>query len=195
MLRQHYAGYELRDCWPSHIHAVWELSTLAAAWHHAYGGQRPDLARALEFYDRWLPGTMRRIAAITRVACPTAPPAAARTSGHRRAMVAHRRVPCPRTRRRRNHRKYRRPRFRSLPPGPGRIPGMELGDVVFAGNQDPAVSVGTRAHGRLDALARAWASAAAARTWPDRSTPASPWLPRTAGAAAQAGEVVWALVI
>ena len=65
VLRQHYCGYELRDCWPSHIHAIWELSTLAAAWHHAYGGQRPDLTRALEFYDRWLPGTMRRIAAIT----------------------------------------------------------------------------------------------------------------------------------
>jgi hypothetical protein len=41
VLRQHYAGYELRDCWPGHIHAVWELSTLAAAWRHAYGGQRP----------------------------------------------------------------------------------------------------------------------------------------------------------
>jgi hypothetical protein len=60
VLRRHYGGYELRDCWPSHIHAIWELSTLAAAWHHAYGGKRPDLARALEFHDRWLPGTMRR---------------------------------------------------------------------------------------------------------------------------------------
>jgi len=70
VLRRHYGGYELRDCWPRHIHAVWELSTLAAAWHHAYGGQRPDLARALEFYDRWLPGTMRRIAAITRGCVP-----------------------------------------------------------------------------------------------------------------------------
>jgi hypothetical protein len=70
VLRQHYSGYELRDCWPSHIHANWELSTLAAAWHHAYGGQQPDLARALEFYDRWLPGTMRRIAAITRTCVP-----------------------------------------------------------------------------------------------------------------------------
>ena len=29
VLRRHYGGYELRDCWPSHIHAVWELSTLA----------------------------------------------------------------------------------------------------------------------------------------------------------------------
>ena len=70
VLRQHYGGYELRDCWPRHIHAVWELSTLAAEWHHAYGGTRPDLARALEFYDRWLPGTMRRITGITGKCMP-----------------------------------------------------------------------------------------------------------------------------
>jgi hypothetical protein len=70
VLRQHYGGYELRECWPRHIHAVWELSTLAAAWHHIYGGQRPDLARALEFHDRWLPGTMRRIAHMTRTCVP-----------------------------------------------------------------------------------------------------------------------------
>jgi len=66
VLRPHYDGYELRDCWPRHIHAIWELSTLAAEWHRAYTGSRPDLARALEFYDRWLPGTMRRITGITR---------------------------------------------------------------------------------------------------------------------------------
>jgi hypothetical protein len=70
VLRQYYGGYELRECWPSHIHAVWELSTLAAEWHHAYGGTRPDLARALEFYDRWLPGTMRRITGITGKCMP-----------------------------------------------------------------------------------------------------------------------------
>jgi hypothetical protein len=70
VLRQHYGGYELRDCWPRHIHAVWDLSTLAAEWHRTYGGQRPDLARALEFYDRWLPGTMRRITAITGQCMP-----------------------------------------------------------------------------------------------------------------------------
>ena len=70
VLRQHYSGYELRDCWPRHIHAVWELSTLAAEWHHAYGGTRPDQARALEFYDRWLPGTMRRITGITGKCMP-----------------------------------------------------------------------------------------------------------------------------
>ena len=70
VFRRHYGGYELRDCWPSHIHAVWELSTLAAAWHDAYGGPRPDLGCALEFHDRWLPGIMRRIADITRTCVP-----------------------------------------------------------------------------------------------------------------------------
>jgi len=70
VLCQHYGGYELRDCWPRHIHAVWELSTLAAEWHRTYGGSRPDLAPALDFYNRWLPNTMRRIAGMTR-ACMT----------------------------------------------------------------------------------------------------------------------------
>jgi hypothetical protein len=70
VLGQHYGGYELPDCWPRHIHAVWELSTLAAEWHHTYGGKRPDLGRALEFYDRWLPGTMRRITDMTRKCVP-----------------------------------------------------------------------------------------------------------------------------
>ena len=70
VLRPHYGGYELRDCWPRHIHAIWELSTLAAEWHRTYAGARPDLARALEFYDRWLPGTMRRITDITRGCMP-----------------------------------------------------------------------------------------------------------------------------
>jgi hypothetical protein len=70
VLRQHYGGYELRDCWPRHIHAIWELSTLAAEWHRIYDGTRPDLAQALEFHDRWLPGTMRRITGITGKCMP-----------------------------------------------------------------------------------------------------------------------------
>jgi hypothetical protein len=70
VLRPHYGGYELRDCWPRHTHAIWELSTLAAEWHRTYRGNRPDLTRALDFYDRWLPGTMRRITGITRTCTP-----------------------------------------------------------------------------------------------------------------------------
>ena len=70
VLRQQYGSYELRDCWPNHPQAIWELSTLAVEWHRTYGGTRPDLARALEFYDRWLPNTMRRITDMTRTCIP-----------------------------------------------------------------------------------------------------------------------------
>ena len=65
VLRREYGGYQLPACWANHPHAIWELSTLAAEWHRTYSS-RPDLDRALEFHDRWLPGTMRRIADITR---------------------------------------------------------------------------------------------------------------------------------
>jgi hypothetical protein len=65
VLRPHYGGYQLRDCWASHPHAIWELSTLAAEWRRTYDGEHPSLDRALEFHDRWLPGTMRRVADIT----------------------------------------------------------------------------------------------------------------------------------
>ena len=66
VLRREYAGYQLPACWANHPHAIWELSTLAAEWHRTYSSNRPSLDRALEFHDRWLPGTMRRIADITR---------------------------------------------------------------------------------------------------------------------------------
>jgi hypothetical protein len=66
VLRREYGGYQLAACWANHPHAIWELSTLAAEWHRTYSRQHPDLDRALEFHDRWLPGAMRRIADITR---------------------------------------------------------------------------------------------------------------------------------
>ena len=66
VLSPEYGGYQLPDCWPNHPHAIWELSTLAAEWHRTYSPRQPSLDRALEFHDRWLPGTMRRIADITR---------------------------------------------------------------------------------------------------------------------------------
>ena len=66
ILRREYGGYPLPACWANHRHAIWELSTLAAEWHCTYTRNRPSLDRALEFHDRWLPGTMRRLADITR---------------------------------------------------------------------------------------------------------------------------------
>jgi hypothetical protein len=66
MLRREYGGYQLPECWANHPHAIWELSALAAEWHRTYNRKRPGLNRALEFNDRWLPGSMRRITDITR---------------------------------------------------------------------------------------------------------------------------------
>ena len=37
---------------------------------HGPGCDHADLGRALEFYDRWLPGTIRRITGITRTCTP-----------------------------------------------------------------------------------------------------------------------------
>ena len=66
VLRPNYGGYELRDGWPTHNLVIWKLSNLAAEWHRTYSGKLPDLPRALEFYERWLPGTMRRVSEYTR---------------------------------------------------------------------------------------------------------------------------------
>jgi hypothetical protein len=46
------------------------LAAQVAEWHCIYSSIRPDLARTLEFYDRSLPGTMRRITGITRTCIP-----------------------------------------------------------------------------------------------------------------------------
>jgi hypothetical protein len=70
VLRAEYGGYPLPGCWANHPHAIWELSTLAAEWQRTYDRKHPDLNRALEFNDRWLPGTMRRLADITRQCKP-----------------------------------------------------------------------------------------------------------------------------
>jgi hypothetical protein len=65
VLRPNYGGYELRDGWPSHIHVIWELSALAAEWYWTYSRKLPDLTRALKFYERRYPGTMRRVIEYT----------------------------------------------------------------------------------------------------------------------------------
>ena len=62
----HGGSYELAGCWDRHEQALWELGAIAARWQQAYDRDRPDLALALEWQDRWLPGAMRRIAEATR---------------------------------------------------------------------------------------------------------------------------------
>ena len=64
ILRSSYPDSAPAACWPNHWQAVWELSTLAAEWRRIYQRPAPDLAGALDFHDRWLPGVSRRLAAI-----------------------------------------------------------------------------------------------------------------------------------
>jgi len=52
----------LRPCWPNHPEAVWELSTLMAEWERVYGDpDNRDLAGALWWHERWLPGVIARL--------------------------------------------------------------------------------------------------------------------------------------
>jgi hypothetical protein len=96
VLHREYGGYQLRGCWANHPHAIWELSTLAAEWHRTYSRKRPSLDRALEFHDRWLPGTMRRIADITRRCNPEcAARRPAPTAAHRLTPSGHQPPPAP----------------------------------------------------------------------------------------------------
>ena len=65
-LRPHYPGYAARlpRCWAAHGEAVWELSTLAAEWERIYADEENrDLASALAWHDRFLPGVLSRLAA------------------------------------------------------------------------------------------------------------------------------------
>jgi hypothetical protein len=62
-LRVQYPGYPLAACWPRHREALWELGALYTEWQRTYGdpGNR-DLAGALWWHERWLPGVLGRLA-------------------------------------------------------------------------------------------------------------------------------------
>ena len=62
--RKHFPAYlaRLPACWPNHPEAVWELSTLRAEHERVYGDEdNRDLAGALWWYERWLPGVIARL--------------------------------------------------------------------------------------------------------------------------------------
>jgi len=81
ILRPSYPDSAPAACWPNHWQAVWELSTLAAEWRRIYHQPVPDLAGALDFHDRWLPGVSRRLAAI-QADCTTSRCMATETRQH-----------------------------------------------------------------------------------------------------------------
>jgi hypothetical protein len=57
--------YDLAACWASHPGAVLELDNAAVQWTRIYDTPRPAIALTLDWHDRWLPGIMRRVEAIT----------------------------------------------------------------------------------------------------------------------------------
>lgn len=68
-LRRHYSGYmnRLPKCILAHPEAVWEISTLRAEWQRIYGDEdNRDLAGALTWHDRYLPGVVGRLAAAIK---------------------------------------------------------------------------------------------------------------------------------
>lgn len=77
LIRKYCQGgvYTLADCWDQHEAALWELAALAARWRQVFDRDRPHLGLALEFFDRWLPNTMRRVEAMQRNCTPTHRPA------------------------------------------------------------------------------------------------------------------------
>ena len=57
-----YPGYPLASCWPAHREALWELGTLHAEWQRITANEGElDLAGALSFHERWLPGVLSRL--------------------------------------------------------------------------------------------------------------------------------------
>jgi hypothetical protein len=60
----------LSDCWPYHPWVVEELVALNAAWVEAYQGERASGAKAVDWHDRHLTGTLNRIhSALAIVPC------------------------------------------------------------------------------------------------------------------------------
>ena len=70
------ARESVRECWDKHPDAVTELSACWLEFRRIFAppprpgpasqrSRRPSLADSLVYLDRWLPGTLRRVKAIT----------------------------------------------------------------------------------------------------------------------------------
>ncbi len=55
----------IRDCWLSHADAVTEVSLIWLEFRRIYRAAQPPLTDSLVFFDRWLPGVLRRVRQIT----------------------------------------------------------------------------------------------------------------------------------
>lgn len=61
VLRPYYPGAAVPACWPDHPDIVINLSNIYGEWRRVYDRKRPDLAGALDWHERWLPGAVARI--------------------------------------------------------------------------------------------------------------------------------------
>jgi hypothetical protein len=71
-MRRWHPGYfaVVAECWPGHPEAVVELSNVMGEYTRIYRRDKPPLADALVFYDRWLPGMLRRLNEVMRSCGP-----------------------------------------------------------------------------------------------------------------------------
>lgn len=67
-MRQWHPSYFLpvADCWASHPEVVIELHNLMTEFTRVYRMKHPPLADAMLFYDRWLPGMLRRCGEVMK---------------------------------------------------------------------------------------------------------------------------------
>jgi len=61
-----YTAGHIRNCWPNHPEARWELAWLYHLWTRAYLADHPAPKDAADWHDRWAPGVIRRLDAVMR---------------------------------------------------------------------------------------------------------------------------------
>ncbi|MGH3156024.1 MAG: hypothetical protein ACRDNF_05560 [Streptosporangiaceae bacterium] len=61
-----YTTGHIRNCWPHHPEARWELAWLYHLWTRAYLAGHPAPKDAADWHDRWAPGVTRRLDAVMR---------------------------------------------------------------------------------------------------------------------------------
>jgi hypothetical protein len=67
VLRPQYPDYlaeHIRQCWPNHPEARWELAWLYQLWSAAYLAERRAPKDAADWHDRWTPGVLRRLSLV-----------------------------------------------------------------------------------------------------------------------------------
>lgn len=65
-----HARASVPDCWQAHKDAVTDLGLAWCEFTRIYSRKRPPVADALPYWDRWLPGVLKRVSDATRACRP-----------------------------------------------------------------------------------------------------------------------------